>query len=234
VARRAQARVLEAYELLTMGRISSSTMSGPRKAPVVVGLGLLGSQAGHLLAYQLRFGAAAQHLQSAGAHSYFPLLAKTALGIVAVALLAGLLLAGLARVLGGRRIETASRPSYIGLLARLFTMQLALFGIQEVVEATVAGVTAGSAADLLLWGTLGQLPIAAAAALALGWLGTRVESAVGAIREAKGAAAVVTLLPAPIAILANAAPDRALLMSRVAGSSLAKRGPPSSSRVTAN
>jgi hypothetical protein len=209
-------------------------MSVPRKALAFVGLGLLASQAGHLLAYQVRFGAAAQQVQSAGAHSYFPLLVKTAVGTVAVALLAGLLLVGLARVLGGRRIETASRPSYIGLLARLFTIQLALFGIQEVVEATAAGATAGSAADLLLWGTLGQLPIAAAAALALGWLSTRVESAVGVIREAIGAAAVVRPLPAPVAIVATAATDRALLMSRVAGSSLAERGPPSSVRVTAN
>jgi hypothetical protein len=209
-------------------------MSVPRKALAFVGLGLLASQAGHLLAYQVRFGAAAQQVQSAGAHSYFPLLVKTAVGTVAVALLAGLLLVGLARVLGGRRIETASRPFYIGLFARLFTIQLTLFGIQEVVEATAAGATAGSAADLLLWGTLGQLPIAAAAALALGWLSTRVESAVGVIREAIGAAAVVRPLPAPVAIVATAATDRALLMSRVAGSSLAERGPPSSVRVTAN
>jgi hypothetical protein len=209
-------------------------MSGRRKALAIVGLSVLGSQAGHLLTYQLRFGAAAQQVQSAGAHSYFPLLAKTALGIVAVAFLAGLLLVGLARILGGRSIQTASRPSYIGLLARVFTIQLALFGIQEVVEAIVAGATAVSAADLLLWGTLGQLPIAALAALALGWLSTRVEPAVGAIRVAMGAAAVVTPLPALVAIRANAAPDWALLMSRVAGSSLAKRGPPSSFRVTAN
>jgi len=209
-------------------------MSGPRKALAFVGLGLLGSQAGHLLAYQLRFGAAAQQVQSAGAHSYFPVLVKTALGTVAVALLAGLLLVGLARVLGGRRIETASRPSYIGLLARLFTIQLALFGMQEVVEATAAGVSAGSAADLLLWGTLGQLPIAAAAALAVGWLSARVESAVGAIRDAVGATATFVPVPAPLVVAANAAAGCALLMSRMVGSSLAKRGPPSSIRVSAN
>jgi hypothetical protein len=209
-------------------------MSGRRKALAIVGLGVLGSQAGHLLAYQLRFGAAAQQVQSAGAHSYFPLLAKTALGIVAVALLAGLLLVGLARTLGGRRISTASRPSYIGLLARLFTIQLALFGIQEVVEATVAGASTGSAADLLLWGTLGQLPIAAVAALSLSWLSTRVESAVGAIRAAVAATAALMPLPAPLAVAPNASTSHALLMSRVAGSSLAKRGPPYSSRITAN
>src|SRR5207302_1380351 len=121
------------------GRLSSSTMSGPRKALAFVGLGLLGSQAGHLLAYQLRFGAA----------------------------------------------------------------------------------------DLLLWGTLGQLPIAAAAALAVGWLSARVESAVGAIRDAVGATATFVPLPAPLVVAANAAAGCALLMSRMVGSSLAKRGPPS-------
>jgi hypothetical protein len=209
-------------------------MSGRRNALAIVGLGVLGSQAGHLLAYQLRFGAAAQQVQSAGGHSYFPLLAKTGLGVIAVALLAGLLLVGLARVLGGRRIETASRPSYVGLLARLFTIQLAVFGIQEVVEATVAGASTGSAADLLLWGTLGQLPIAALAALALGWLSIRVESAAGAIRAAVAATAAFIPLPAPLTVAANPSTGHALLMSRVAGSSLAKRGPPSSIRVTAN
>jgi hypothetical protein len=209
-------------------------MSGTRKALAVVGLGVLGSQAGHLLAYQLRFGAAAQQVQSAGAHSYFPLVAKTGVGTAAVALLAGLLLIGLARILGGRRIQAASRPSYIGLLARLFTIQLAVFGIQEVVEAMVAGSSAGSAADLLLWGTLGQLPIAALAALALSLLSARVESAVGAIRAAVGATAAFLPMPAPPAIAANAATGRALLMGRVAGSSIAKRGPPSSFRFVAN
>lgn len=217
-----------------MGRLSSSTMSGTRRALAVVGLGVLGSQAGHLLAYQLRFGAASQQVQSSGAHSYFPLIAKTAVGFAAVALLSGLLLIGLARILGGRRVPTASRPSYIGLLARLFTIQLAVFGMQEVVEAMVAGSSAGSAADLLLWGTLGQLPIAAFAALALGWLTTRVESAVVAIRAAVGATTAFLTMPGPLAIAANAVSCSALLMTRVAVSYLGKRGPPSSVRLTAN
>jgi hypothetical protein len=209
-------------------------MRGTRKALAVVGLGVLGSQAGHLLAYQLRFGAAAQQVQSSGAHAYFPLLAKSAVGIAAATLLGGLLMVGLARILGGRRIRGASRPSYIGMLARLFTIQLAVFGIQEVVEAMVAGSSAGSAADFLLWGTLGQLPVAALAALALGWLSTRVESAVGAIRAAVRATAAFLPMPAPLAIAANGASGNALLLSRVAMASLAKRGPPSSFRFTAN
>src|SRR5260370_42705300 len=67
-------------------------MNRRRLALAVLALGLLGSQAGHLLAYQLRFGAAAHQIQSTGVHAYFPLVAKTALGAVAAALIGGLLL----------------------------------------------------------------------------------------------------------------------------------------------
>src|SRR5260370_27372870 len=102
-------------------------MTGRRMAFAVLGLGLLGSQAGHLLAYQLRFGAAAQQIQSTGAHAYLPLVAKTALGAVAAALIGGLLLVGLARLLSGRRVRSDSGPSYVSLLAILFSLQLATF-----------------------------------------------------------------------------------------------------------
>src|SRR5437870_9323781 len=107
------------------GRLSSSTMSGPRKALAFVGLGLLGSQAGHLLAYQLRFGTAAQQVQSAGAHWYFPTAAKTGLGIAALALLVALFILGAGRVAMGRRIEPEAAPSLMRLLAALYTIQLA-------------------------------------------------------------------------------------------------------------
>ena len=55
-------------------------------APVLA-VGILGSQAGHLLVFQLRFGAAAQQVQSSGAHAYFPALAKTMLGAAAAIVL---------------------------------------------------------------------------------------------------------------------------------------------------
>lgn len=199
----------------------------------MLGLGLVGSQAGHLLAYQIRFGAAAQQVQSTGAHSYFPGLAKMSLGVAAAAALAGLLLIAFARILAGHRVRASSQPSYVGLLAALFTLQLAVFAVQEIVESMIAGSMIGTAPQLLLWGTLGQLPVAAVAALALRWLSTRVEAAVGAIRDVV-AATVWMPLAAPVAIPVCAAPDRALLMSRVAGSSLATRGPPSSSRISSN
>ena len=207
-------------------------MSGRRTALAVLGVGILGSQAGHLLAYELRFGSAAQHLQSSGVHAYFPLLAKTALGAVAAAFVGAIFLIGLARVLAGRpRMRTGSAHGHIEVLAALFTIQLACFITQEVGEALVAGTAADSAAHLLLWGSLGQLPVAALAAVALGWLWTRFESAVDDLRAVL-AVAPPAHAPVAVAVAAWPVPDRGLLLWQVAGGSLAKRGPPSSSRFS--
>jgi hypothetical protein len=205
-------------------------MTTKRAWPAVLGLAAFGSQAGHLLAYQLRFGAAAQHVQSTGAHGYFPLVAKTSLGVVGAVLVAGILLIGLARVLTGRPSSHAiAGPSYLGLLALLFTVQLACFVGQEVGESLLAGSPVDSAPHLLLWGTLGQLPVAAIAAVALGWLARRYESAVNEVRAVVNARP--TLLPfAAVAIPVWVTLGRASLLSQVAGGSLAKRGPPVSSR----
>src|SRR5260370_26830459 len=145
-------------------------MTGRRMASAVLGLGLLGSQAGHLLAYQVRFGAAAQQIQSSGAHAYFPLVAKTALGAAAATLIGALLVVGLARMLRGRRLKSPSEPSYVSVLAVLFSIQLAAFVAQEVAEALIASSRVASAADLMLWGTLGQLPLAPAPPPPLPWL----------------------------------------------------------------
>jgi hypothetical protein len=205
-------------------------MARRRIGVATLALGLLGSQAGHLLAYQVRYGAAAQQLQSSGAHAYFPLLAKTALGVGACALIGGLLLVGLARLLTGRRVPSASEPSYLSLLAILFSIQLAAFAVQEVGEALLGGLSTGTVVDLLLWGTLGQLPIAAFAALALRWLCARIEAAVGAIRALAGPS-LAARPPAAVAIPVPAAPGRALLPFLVAASSLTRRGPPSYLRM---
>jgi hypothetical protein len=202
-------------------------------ALAALALGLLGAQAGHLLAYQLRFGAAAQQIQSTGAHAYFPVVAKTALGAISAGLIGALLLVGLARLLSGRRVRSLSEPSFISLLAVLFSLQLATFALQEMAEALVAGTSFGSAADLLLWGTLGQLPVAIIAASALRWLSTRVESAVVLIRDVVRAVLSIASAPAPVAVRVYAAPDLALLVSRVAGSPMAKRGPPSPLPISA-
>jgi len=201
-------------------------------ALAVLGTGLAGSQAGHLLAYGLRFGSAAQQVQSTGAHAYFPLMAKTTIGAVAAVFLAGIFVVGLARVLTRRsRTRIHAEQSYLELLAALFTIQLAFFIAQEVSETMLAGVAVDSAPHLLLWGTLGQLPVAAIAAVALRWLWTRFESAVDDVRAGL-AIARVRIAPAAVAVALWPVPQRALLLSYVAGGSLGKRGPPASLRLS--
>lgn len=202
-------------------------MIGRRQVLAVALVGILGSQAGHLLTFQLLFGSAAQHLQSSGAHAYFPLLAKTAIGAVAAAVLAGMFVIGLARVLsGGSRVATPSDRSVVQLVAALFTIQLACFLTQEAVEGMVSGTGAASAPYLLLWGTLGQLPVAAIAAAGLRWLWTRFESAVEGLRAIL-ASVQAPRFPALVNVHIWPAPDGSLLLPELAGR-LGKRGPPTS------
>lgn len=200
---------------------------GRRQAMAVAGIGILGSQAGHLLAFQLIFGSAAQHLQSTGSHAYFPLLAKTALGAIGGAVLLGMFVIGLSRMLSGR--TGVARPSgvpFVQLVAALFTIQLACFITQEVVEGIASGTGSASAPSLLLLGTLGQLPIAALAAVGLRWLWTRFEAAVEDLRAVLTAVRT-PLIPSLITVQAWPAPAGALLRSQLARSSPSKRGPPS-------
>ena len=150
----------------------------------LVGLGVVGSQAGHLLVYQLHYGSAALAVQSRGVHAYFPVLAKTSLGLTAGILLGALLLVAVSRLLAVRPgTRVAPGPSYLSLLAALFTVQLTCFVVQESVESLVAGAAVASVPNLILLGSLGQLPVAAVAAFALKWLFVRVESALISLRQ---------------------------------------------------
>lgn len=198
-----------------------------------VGVAVLGSQAGHLLAYEVRFGSAAQQLQSSGAHTYFPGLVRTTLGVVAALLLAGMFAIGLARVLSGRPIRGSSSPHYLRLVAVLYTVQLAWFAGQEVSESLIAGTSVDSVANFLLWGTLGQLPVAVVAAAGLRWLMARLECAIDEIRIALATnpwrvSWIDVVLPA----WGNF--NRDLILLSPAGASLAKRGPPSFLRFSPN
>jgi hypothetical protein len=185
-----------------------------------------------MLAYELRFGGAAQQIQSTGAHAYYPTLVKTSVGVVAMAVLGALFVIGIARVVGGGgRIKIDAGRPYLSLMAALFTVQLTLYAGQEVLEAAVAGVPADSPTHLLLWGSLGQLPVAAAAAVALRWLLVRFESAVHEIRRALAVLGKVPSIEPPVIAVLRVS-DVALLLSRVAGASLIKRGPPSSMRFS--
>jgi hypothetical protein len=196
-----------------------------RRLWLILLLGAVAGQAGHLLTYQVLFGAAARQVQSSGAHAYFPALVKTALGAGAAIALGALFIAGLARILRGR-IQQGDSPSFLRLLAALFTIQLAVFAFQESIEAALSGGPAYSVDSLLLWGTLGQLPVAALAAFALRFFLVEVGPAlaeVGSFLEPllQPLGLTAALVPIPIPL------DEDLLRSRLAFSSVRKRGPPS-------
>src|SRR5258706_1275954 len=120
-----------------------------KRAWIVLAVGVLAAQAGHLLTYQIRFGAAAQQVQSSGIHSYFPDVVRSSLGITAALALAALFLIGLARMLSGRSIRPGSAPHYARLVATLFTVQLLFFAAQVMSEPWVGGSAGPSVADLL-------------------------------------------------------------------------------------
>ena len=203
-------------------RLLSGTMSRGRLALLVLAAGVLGSQAGHLLAYELRFGGAAGRLQSTGVHAYFPALAKTGLGLAALALLAGLLIVGMARAVARKPIAGAPGPSFVRLLAAVYTLQLAFFAAQETAEAMLAGAQAGSAPLLLLWGAVGQLPVAIAASLAVRWLLVSVRPALAVLRLVRASRWIVRT------ITVRSWPQAAgLALSPEVFNHFYRRGPPS-------
>ena len=177
-------------------------MNRSRIAVLVLGLGAAGSQAGHLLAYWIRFGGASWSIQSTGAHAYLPSLVKMAAGGVSAAVVACLLAIGLARVVAGRPVVRDGAVPYVRLLAAIFTVQMACFALQESIEAGLGAAPGVTAAGVVLWGTLGQLPVALLAALALRWLSARLGPSIrvlarhlGMARLAPAAPAVVTIQP---------------------------------------
>jgi hypothetical protein len=191
----------------------------------VLALGALLAQAGHLIAYQLEFGAAAQAVQSHGAHAYFPGFAKTGLGLLATALLGSLLLIGVARLLPGRPVVVTSRgPSYISLLAILFALQLACFAAQETIESLAAGEAAPSVINLIFLGSAGQLPVAILGALALKWLAIQVAAALVTVRTELA----VTLAPVAPSLLLISPPATVFVpaLAESCPTVYTKRGPP--------
>ncbi|HEY0829499.1 MAG TPA: hypothetical protein VGE99_00055 [Candidatus Dormibacteraeota bacterium] len=199
-------------------------MSRRRFALAGLGLGIAASQAGHLLAYILRYGAGAIQVQSGGAHAYFPATVKTGLGAAVAVALMSLLVIGFARMAAGRPIAREQAPSLLRLFAVLYTLQLACFVFQETAESAWTGAYSTSPAVLLLWGTAGQMPVALAAALALRWLAMRLGPAIAQLRLELTPLRrrFVYALTAPAA-----APDRVLVLSdEQIASGFSRRGPP--------
>jgi hypothetical protein len=186
-------------------------------------VGLVASQAGHLLAYALLYGPVAGRVQSTGVHSYFPTFVKTAFGLAAAFVLLSMVVVGLARLLAGRRLESSSAPSYVRLLAILFCVQLTFFVVQESVE-MAAGAPVTSAPALLLWGSLGQLPVAVLAALALRWIAVRVGPAIASLLQP--ITAVYRLAPYAVSLRALPVPIDINTSIETLSLTLTRRGPP--------
>jgi hypothetical protein len=185
--------------------------------------GLVASQAGHLLAYALLYGPVAGRMQSTGAHSYFPTFVKTASGLAAAFVLLSMAVIGLARLLAGRRLEGSPSPSYVRMLAMLFCLQLTFFVMQESVE-MAAGAPATSAPALLLWGSVGQLPVALLAALALRWIAVGVGPAIASLLQP--IAAALRLTPYIVSLRAWPVGVDVATSIETLSVTLTRRGPP--------
>ncbi|MBJ7596579.1 hypothetical protein [Candidatus Nephthysia bennettiae] len=190
---------------------------------------LAGSQLGHLLVYALRLGPEGLAATGTGAHAYLPSLATALAGLGGGAFLGVLVVLAAARILATRRggLQRFERPPVLDLMAVIFAAQLTLFAVQETAEAVLTGRTVPTAGDLLLWGTLGQLPIAALAALALSWLTAGLRIALQDLTHARASAR----LTASVSIRPVSAPVApALVIAWSPGRRLLRRGPPGPAR----
>ena len=198
-----------------------------RQSWLLVAIAMIGSQAGHLIAYRLRFGDAAMQLQSSGAHEYFLASAKTGLGFAALASVALLLLIGAGRVASGRRLEADAAAPFVPTLAAVYTIQLACFVVQETAEAMAGGGHLESAPSLMLWGAIGQLPVAVAVTIAVRWLGARVRPALAALRLST--LPLVHEIPCAVSEPALRFATIAVVSHDVLAAGFSRRGPPFSS-----
>jgi hypothetical protein len=197
-------------------------------AALAAALALPLSQLGHLLAYLLRYGPAGLARESFGAHTYFPSVAGTSVGLLGLLVLAAVAVVGLARLVESRRSpgrQRSPRLALAELVAVLLPLQLAIFTAQETAELALAGHLNGLGDLPLLWGLAGQVPVACLGALFLRWASVAVEDAIGRLHfwlDLAVAPAPLLARPAvaPLPVLGPLSAD-----GRMAGR---KRGPPRS------
>jgi hypothetical protein len=188
------------------------------------------SPLGHLLAYQARFGAAATHEQSSGAHAYFPAVAAMLGAALGATLVASLLLVAVARLVAGRRqgLRPGRRWPFVDVLAAVFTIQVGTYVVQEAAEALATGAAMPPIPELVLWAALGMLPVALSAAIGLTWLSVHLEAAVRRLRSV-----AIPAGPHPnVEIARPICADVRDPLKTVALSAFAKRGPPNLLYVT--
>jgi hypothetical protein len=192
-------------------------------------LGIPLSQVGHLIAYFARDGGRALALQSQGVHSYFPGLLQLSVGLIGALGCAGLVVIGLARIVArhGQGLRASGGHPIAWLLVLSFAVQLDVYVVQETVESALSGVPfdLGLLWTIVAWGMVGQLPVAAAAAVGLHWLSARFEPALRLLLSISAARSRIRPPLAP-ALRRWTAPPRHAAIARVAHPALAERAPP--------
>jgi hypothetical protein len=189
------------------------------------------SQLGHVVAYVAHYGSHGVLLQEEGVHAYFPEVFRFAAGVMGLVLLTALMVLALSRLLVGRSLGRRELNGMhpLELLVATAAVQLDTYVVQEMLEA-IAGhqaLTFDLLLSVLVWGLAGQLPVAAAAALALSWLSIRLEAAASGLRSLWVACVtygVVTPVVAPA--VRPALPGSGLRRSQTAPRAPAVRGPP--------
>lgn len=201
---------------------------GPRvRRWSVAATALAASQLGHAITYLVRYGPGVTDAQGAGMHAYFPTLAMLVSAAVGAGLLAALMVVAAASVLavsppGYRRLKTVKTSDVLPII---FVVQLAVFIVQETIEAIASGAPVPGVADLLLWGTVGQLPAATVATVVICWLLARLEAAWNVLVTR----CVAPLTPPVSADLGGAPrfePCLGLALAVACPAAFAKRGPP--------
>jgi hypothetical protein len=202
-------------------------MKGPRRTGLITAflLALPMSQLGHLLAYAVRFGPESAARQSTGTHAYFPALLQAGTAALAAAILAVLLLLGVARFMVGLRNDRMPEGGWpvAPLLLALLGAQLLIFAGQEAAEARLAGLPVAPISHLLGWGVAGQLPVALATAFGLSWISARVRTAVRRLRRSRSVAVVPR---GAFATVSTWAPEAIGGFLPVAPAAFVNRGPP--------
>lgn len=160
-------------------------MSRARRLLLIAACALPLSQVGHALATYLRYGAL---LAPGRGHSYFAADLEASVTVLGGALLAALAIVASARRMTGSPLRGRGWP--LGwIFLGLASLQLELYLVQELAEGSTT-------LDVAVRGLIGQVPVAAVAAMALRWLSIRLGPAVRRLRRPL-MAALTRLVPEP-------------------------------------
>jgi hypothetical protein len=187
------------------------------------------SQLGHQAAYLAHYGPAGLAYQSRSVHAYLPELVKASGALLGAVALAAVLLLGAARLASSADAPAAARRD-VGraeALGFLLCIQLQVFLVQEAIELLASGHHVGLLDLPLVWGVVGQLPVAALAALGVSWLSGRLVAAVRRLRPAPSPRRRERQAPL---VQTWVEPPLAARLSAMAPATLVKRGPPVPSR----